>query len=558
MSRKKKYGKHKSQLEPANAYSPDLPEYEPAWNMEDLEYDDMTFGPWNDDPESEFPEEVESSGLYDIEIPQLCKIVEDTSGVRNRKAKTLSVIARSFAEREQIIVVGNTLYRYDEDEGCYYLLQHPERAIEQYLPFDQADQLTKRDFEEIVERIKRISYLERNPDSFNCNATQLNCQSGVIDLSVDPFQVNSHTPSIPFTYSINAKLIPEWLDVGSPIFDQFCCTSLDGNAEKRQLLLEIIGYMLSDATGGKCACFLKGAPNSGKSVIADFICHLFDTSLVSNVPLHKLSDRFNKAELFGKKINVCGEIKAKKLTDITIFKMVTGGDIIQAEYKGQDPFTFRPRCKLLFSGNALPGTAEADSTAAFVNRLVVLLFNHSVPPEEQDKTLLDKLLQERDAIFTLAMRAFYDLKCRNFVFTLPEDSRIFLQSFTYSENSVRAFVEDCCVPDHQSKIFNRDILNAYTKYCRVNGLEVRPKQQLYDAVDAIPGVEARRLRIGPENCRGRIGIRILSANGTVEHEKKTTAPQHIDYSTHGDGYGTVKEPYLPDFDGYIIQEGECK
>lgn len=31
-------------------------------------------------------------------------------------------------------------------------------------------------------------------------------------------------------------------------------------------------------------------------------------------------------------------------------------------------FTSRPRCKLLFSGNTLPLTAETDTTAAFVNR----------------------------------------------------------------------------------------------------------------------------------------------------------------------------------------------
>ena len=113
---------------------------------------------------------------------------------------------------------------------------------------------------------------------------------------------------------------------------------------------------------------MKGEPDSGKSVVANFITQLFQPELISNVPLHKLSERFFKAELFGKKLNVAGEIQGKQLTEIATFKSITGGDAITGEYKGKNPFSFTPRCKLLFAGNALPGTSESDATKAFVNR----------------------------------------------------------------------------------------------------------------------------------------------------------------------------------------------
>ena len=230
--------------------------------------------------------------------------------------------------------------------------------------------------------------------------------------------------------------------------------------------------------------------------------------LISAVQLHQLSDRFAKAELFGKKLNVSGEIQGKKLREITTFKCITGGDRIEAEYKGKDLFSFVPRCKLLFAGNTLPTTSESDATRAFVNRLTILLFNHSIPKEDQDKDLLDKLLAEKDAIFTLAMDALRDLKERNYCFTLPDESKEFLNSFEERGNSLQAFLKDCCVVEAEARIFNVDLYQAYVRYCQKNGLEEFSREKLYEMLSGVPGVTMKRIRIRTENRWGHVGIGI--------------------------------------------------
>ena len=131
------------------------------------------------------------------------------------------------------------------------------------------------------------------------------------------------------------------------------------------------------------------------------------------------------------------------MRDISIFKSITGSDRITGEFKGKNLFYFIPRCKLLFAGNTLPRTTEADTTAAFANRLVVLLFNQSIPPGQQDKSLLDRLWWEADSIVTLALHAMQDLMGRNFVFTLPEDSGAFLASFSNRSNVLSDFLAEC-------------------------------------------------------------------------------------------------------------------
>lgn len=268
----------------------------------------------------------------------------------------------------------------------------------------------------------------------------------------------------------------------------------------------MIGYCCCDSNAGKCAFFLKGEADSGKSVISELIARLFDRELVANIPLHRLSDRFNKAELFGKKVNIAGEIKAKKLTEISTFKSITGGDRIVAEFKGQNPFYFTPRCKLLFAGNALPGITEADATKAFANRLVVLLFNQSIPKGQQDKDLGDKLWNERDAIFTLAVEALCGLRKRDYQFTLPAESQTYINAFAERENSVQAFVADCCEVAPGLRVHNTTLLDAYAKYCAQNGLVQMSKVRFYELLDSIPGIRSKRLRIGPDNRHGREGI----------------------------------------------------
>ena len=429
---------------------------------------------------------------------------------------------------------GGRLFAYDAEFGCYRLLNEPERYLAKILGlYGYFSRLTVREIKDLCIRISWYPECYCNADDFNQMPNSINAANGVIDYR--NMFLTEHSASNRFTYSVQARYLENPDCISCPAFERFCETSLaplnpsnEAEArtvihEKRKLLLEIIGYICSDSNAGKCALFFKGEPDSGKSVVANFITKLFFPELISNIPLHKRSDRFNKAELFGRKLNVAGEIQGKRLSEISTFKSITGSDAISAEYKGKDPFSFTPRCKLLFAGNALPGTLEADATKAFTNRLVVLLFNHSIPKEAQDKGLLDKLWNERDSIFTLAVMALKDLALRNFRFTFPAESRQFLESFSERGNSLQAFLRDCCIIKPGEKIHNMELLSAYDRYCRTNGLEQYSKQRLYDLLSGIPGVSMKRIRIGNENRWGHVGISlgINPRSGTSEQLPST-------------------------------------
>ena len=54
-------------------------------------------------------------------------------------------------------------------------------------------------------------------------------------------------------------------------------------------------------------------------------------------------------------------------------------------------------------------------------------------------------VDERNSIVTLALHAYQELVERNFRFTLPADSKLFVESFALRGNVLGGFLEECCV-----------------------------------------------------------------------------------------------------------------
>lgn len=461
----------------------------------------------------------EDSLIDDAEncVPQVPVHPSDLGGKRNVAIDQLTYNVIQAGRLKS--TAGGQIYAYDSEAGHYYRVDTPEKLVYKLLShMGNAQRLSVKDVRDIVLKIRWDPWCECNADDFNNDPNKINTRAGILDL--ENGKVENHSPEHLFTYVVNAEYLGDE-PVSCPTFEHFCQTSLrplyaqEEDAvstiikTKRQLLLEMIGYACCDSNAGKCALFFKGEPDTGKSVIANFISRLFSPDLISNIQLHKLSDRFNKAALFGKKLNVAGEIQGKRLSEITTFKSITGSDPISAEYKGQDLFSFTPKCKLIFAGNALPGTLEADATKAFVNRLNVLLFNHSIPKEEQDKELPNKLWDERDAIFTLAVHALQTLRRNNYRFTLPQESKDFLDSFASRGNSLQLFIADCCYFGPEARVHNAVLLSAYADYCEKNGLVQFGKCEFYEMLSGIPGVCAKRLRMNKENRQGHVGIGLI-------------------------------------------------
>ena len=98
------------------------------------------------------------------------------------------------------------------------------------------------------------------------------------------------------------------------------------------------------------------------------------------------------------------------IDDNGIFKALVGEDYLTVEKKNKDPFSFQSNARLLFSCNSIPKN-YGDRSDGFYRRLIIIRFNHAVPPEKKDPNLLDKFRVEADGIFLFALLNIFLFLC---------------------------------------------------------------------------------------------------------------------------------------------------
>ena len=274
-----------------------------------------------------------------------------------------------------------------------------------------------------------------------------------------------------FSYYLNFSYIPKE-ERKAKTFDAYISSVFPKEADvKRRLLLQILGYCLSDFTKAKAAFFFIGESNSGKSTMLELVKRILPEQTVTSIPLYRLENRFNLAKLAEARLNICSEISEKSLASADIFKMLTSNETVTAEHKGGKPFEFRLKCKSLNAGNVLPDIKGNEGIEAIINRMVLLLFPVSISREQQDLELLDKLFEERDSIFSNALDELVDLKKSSFRFIEPQDSMRVKKQLLSQNNLFNEFIQERCVLSEESKIYLKELYEAFQEYCEENLLD---------------------------------------------------------------------------------------
>jgi len=98
------------------------------------------------------------------------------------------------------------------------------------------------------------------------------------------------------------------------------------------------------------------------------------------------------------------ELKQGEVIADAELKAITSGEPATVEHKHRDPFVMRPFATCWFGTNHVPHTR--DFSDALFRRAVVLQFNRTFAPHEQDPMLKTKLLAELPGILNLTLNAY--------------------------------------------------------------------------------------------------------------------------------------------------------
>lgn len=363
--------------------------------------------------------------------------------------------------------------RYWYRDGVYQLVSDEELkgCIKKHITDYDLSILRMKDVNEVFQDlITDCSFVSE--EELNRVETLINFKNGLLNL--ETLQLQPHDPDVLSTIQLPCRWNPQSMTTqgGAPVFTSFLQTLTDGNAEKQQLLLEYMGACLSNVGGYrfKKALFLVGPGNTGKSQLKALTEKLLGSGNSAAIDLSELEKRFGTSKLYGKRLAGSSDMGYVSVNELRIFKQLTGGDNIFAEFKCKPAFEYTYRGLLWFCTNELPKFG-GDRGEWVYDRILTLRCSHVIPPEEQDKFLLDKMFQEREAVVYWALVSFRQAYQRGCRFTIPEESKELLEEYKKQNSPVIQFYEECCMerpagkPD---KCTTKKLHDVFKAWCRDN------------------------------------------------------------------------------------------
>lgn len=232
--------------------------------------------------------------------------------------------------------------------------------------------------------------------------TKLNFGNGVLDKETGEFEL--HNPKYGFRYVLNYNYDPT---AKSPIFDKFLKDVAQNDEEKERMLLEFMGYAISN---DKCflqkALVLEGEGSNGKSTLCQILQELAGEANFTTLSLTQLEKIERVSAIDGKLFNISEETPRLALAETSTFKHLASGGVISARKLRENSYQFYNKTKLILSCNDLPRTS--DATYGLIRRFIIIPFRARFTDElgNKDGKIDEKLKAELPGIFNRVWEAY--------------------------------------------------------------------------------------------------------------------------------------------------------
>lgn len=277
------------------------------------------------------------------------------------------------------------------------------------------------------------------------------------------------TLDYPYNPSAECELWTKYLDRVLPIVDN------------RQVIAEYIGYCLMDSHRFQKILWMVGDGQNGKSVLLETIEYLLGAQNLSYLSLSDLTnDEVKRAGIVGKLLNISYE--SSDDIDANVMKLLAGGERVLVKNLYKDPVMTCDYGKLICAFNQLP---RAELTFGFFRRLIIVPFDVTIPQNEMDKHLADKLRAELSGILNWVLRAWVELMKRG-EFTLSESCENALENYKLQADNVKLFLKEMCEPCEFTTAA-LDIHKAYRSFCIESLLKPVGRNKFYARLENLVG-----------------------------------------------------------------------
>jgi putative DNA primase/helicase len=178
------------------------------------------------------------------------------------------------------------------------------------------------------------------------------------------------------------------------------------------------------------------------------------------------------ARLRGARLVSAVEIGEGRRLNEELVKRLTGQDTMTARFLFAEFFDFTPEFKLFIACNHLPHIQGTDH--AIWRRIQRIPFTVTIPEEEQDKDLPQKLKAELPGILAWAVQG-----CLAWVregLLPPEEVIAATKDYRVSMDVIGRFIEEICITEPYVQVKASAIYKAYQDWCTTEGEAYAPQR----------------------------------------------------------------------------------
>ncbi len=335
---------------------------------------------------------------------------------------------------------------------------------------------TNQIYNEVLNKIEADTYIDQDEFFNNKNIWEIPVQNGILNLKTrelyDFTDNKIFFSKLPMDYNPDAKC---------PNISKHFREVLSTEPEVT-VMEEIIGTVLLKDYRIEKAIMMLGGGRNGKGKTLELIKRFVGADNCSAVALKNMrEDRFHIKNMFGKLVNLSGDLSNISLKETGCLKQLIGRDIISGDRKNKEMINFINYAKIIFAANELPRVY--DSTDGFWDKWVLLEFPYKFIPQKEfdslsksdkiNKKIIDpdhiKKISSNDefsGLLNLALDGL-DRTLENNNFSYSSTGNEIREFWIRKSNSFAGFCMDCIVADYDGFISKKDLRNKFSKYCKI-------------------------------------------------------------------------------------------
>lgn len=314
--------------------------------------------------------------------------------------------------------------------------------------------------ESVPSLIARAADLDRNP-------LLLGVANGVVDLRTA--RLRKARPEDLMTRQAPVVFHP---DAECPRFVAFTRRVLGGDQELVDYFQRVVGYGLTGKTTEQCLFFLYGSGANGKSTMLNVLKAVLGDDYARQTPSETLmATKYGKtasndvARLQGARLVLSNEVEEGSRLSESLIKQLTGGDPISARYLYAEYFEFIPQFKILIAGNHHPVIRGEDW--GIWRRLHLVPFTVTIPPEERDPELQNKLLRELPGILSWAIEGCHQWRKQGL--KPPPVVVDAVEEYRKEMDILGQWIEEYCAQAPEARATAKAAYESYKDWAKVYG-----------------------------------------------------------------------------------------